>query len=233
MILELGIWAVALFFLVAWPLAVWIKIGRGEYYPKSMWISALWWAPILWVVYTSGLSPYHLLWMMPGTFLIAFQLDNFFLLFRPGRSGGLISWFIVGLFVVPTLLFFGNERPSQTDSRPSSALTISQLREFANEYNKTLPKHIDSATVLATTSVRSDGTVIYRYSIDANSPMFTLFQNVQDKAEAAVLNAACSDPEALYLLGGVPLLYTYFTSDGDYVGEVEINDATCASRGSI
>ena len=105
---EIIVWAVAIFFLVSWPVAVLIKINRNEYYPRCMLIAVYWWIPEIWVVYESGLSPFHLLWMMPSTFIVAFVLDTHLLLRHPGRSGArdtILIWVILGMLVIPALLF--------------------------------------------------------------------------------------------------------------------------------
>ena len=106
--MNLLIWSVALFFTIGWIIAVWIKISHNQYYPRSMLIAAVWWIPELWVVYKSNLSVYHLLWLMPLTFAIAFVMDTSLLLRHPGRSGGIDSflvWLVTGIIVWPILIF--------------------------------------------------------------------------------------------------------------------------------
>ena len=106
--MEIAVWLVAVFFLVSWPIAIWIKINRNEYYPRSMYLAVLWWIPEMWVVYKSGLSPFHLLWMMPSTAIVALVLDTHLLLRHPGRSGArdtVLIWVILGMLVMPVLAF--------------------------------------------------------------------------------------------------------------------------------
>ena len=106
--MKLLIWAVALFFTISWLIAVWIKISRNGYHPRSMFIAVLWWIPELWVVYASNLPVFHLLWLMPLAFAIAFFVDTFLLLRHPGRSGGVdtfLVWLATGIIVLPILIF--------------------------------------------------------------------------------------------------------------------------------
>ncbi len=103
--MEYVVWAIALFFLFSWPIVIWIKIERGEYYPRSMGIAVLWWIPEMWVVYQSSLSTYQLLWIMPTTFLVAFTLDTILLVRYSGRNHTFVIWLLVGMLVFPTLIF--------------------------------------------------------------------------------------------------------------------------------
>ena len=105
--------------------------------------------------------------------------------------------------------------------------TIEFLQEVANEYNKTLPKPVSSDTTLVNTAVRSDRTMIFRYAIDADSSTYEGFLTKPDVGRRFVLNGACSAPGGLYLRMGIPLLYIYVSSTGEYIAEFEINDATC------
>ncbi len=105
---KLLIWAIALFFTIGWPIAVWIKISRNEYSPRCVLITVLWFIPELWVVYKGDLSEYVLLWLMPLTFAIAFVMDMSLLRRHPGRSGGIdtfLVWLVTGIIVFPILIF--------------------------------------------------------------------------------------------------------------------------------
>ena len=106
--MKLLVWSIALFFTIGWLIAVWLKNSRNEYFPRSMFIAVLWWIPEMWVVYASNLSVYHLLWLMPLAFAIAFFLDTFLLLRHPGRRGAIDTftiWLVTGTFIFPIFIF--------------------------------------------------------------------------------------------------------------------------------
>ena len=106
--MKLLVWSVALLFTIGWLIAVWIKISRNEYFPRSMFIAVLWWIPEMWVVYSSNLPVYRLLWLMPLAFAIAVTVGTLLLLRHPGRSGAIdtfLVWLATGIEVWPILVF--------------------------------------------------------------------------------------------------------------------------------
>lgn len=113
----------------------------------------------------------------------------------------------------------------------TDTLTESQLRSFAEEYNKQLPKRLDSKSVMVNVSVRSGPTIAYYY-VWEDGPILDAFledPQMAQMSKASAIRAGCSDPEGagMFLDHGVTIEFIAHQSDGTLIYDFEFDVSDC------
>lgn len=125
----------------------------------------------------------------------------------------------IGKWAMQSFLSLFSSKSSQSKNVEESLIQVSA------EINKTLPKKVDSATQLTSTTV-SGKDLIYAYEILTNNP---ITQNDLDSSlKSSLIKGVCSNADTKNLLDmGVGLIYSYSDNNGKYIGKIPVYLSNC------
>ncbi|TAL63077.1 MAG: hypothetical protein EPN88_12700 [Bacteroidetes bacterium] len=109
----------------------------------------------------------------------------------------------------------------------ANAVSFADLSKVANDFNKTLPRMLNSETQCVSVAAL-ENTLLYKYVlVNYRSSQITA-QYIQKLVANDTRNGVCSNPSTRKLLkAGVAMVYSYYSADGFYITEIPVHETDC------
>ncbi len=107
------------------------------------------------------------------------------------------------------------------------SVSTKKLVEISNELNKHLPKHVDSLTILETTTAY-ENKLVYSYRVETDTTIELTEDDIKTAIGDVILNKICSDPDTRGLLNAkVQMVYKYYDSKSRFISQLSYDISSC------